>query len=217
MKIIKHPITIVVSVLIVLLLAIIGLIKLVPEENRPSAPRVERYWGRSDSHVTVEYFGDFECPACKLFWSDVETPLRENYSDQIKFQYNHFPLSIHPRADKAAEAAEAAGAQGKFFEYAEILYAKQSPAEVQKWNIDTFVEYAKEVGVPDLDKFERELKERYYKKAVYESIQKARERNINATPTVFVNGKLVSNPTLANIEAAIQMELENNVRSTQKN
>lgn len=207
MNFIKHPATITVLALLAGLLAIIGFIRLIPEEKVESAPKVERYWGNPDSKVVVEYYGDFECPFCRSFWFDAELPLKREYSDKIKFQFKHFPLPIHARADNAAEAAEAAGAQGKFFEYAELLYNKQSATEVQKWNTATFVEYAKEVGVPDIDRFKRELESRYYRQAVEDSKKEGQERNVEGTPTVFVNGKKVDNPTYANIVAEINSAL----------
>ena len=207
MNFIKHPATITVLALLAGLLAIIGVIRLIPEEKVESAERVERYWGNPDSKVVVEYYGDLECPACRSFWFNTESPLKSEYSDKIKFQFKHFPLPIHARADNAAEAAEAAGAQGKFFEYIELLYNKQSQTEVQKWNTATFVEYAKEVRVPDIDRFQRELESRYYRKAVEEWKKEGQDRNVEATPTIFVNGKKVDNPTYANIVAEINSAL----------
>jgi cyclophilin family peptidyl-prolyl cis-trans isomerase len=51
--------------------------------------------------------------------------LTEKYPDDVRLVYRHFPLDIHDKAQLAAEAAEAAGAQGKFWEMDELLFAEQ--------------------------------------------------------------------------------------------
>ncbi|BDQ04615.1 MAG: putative disulfide bond formation protein D [Candidatus Dojkabacteria bacterium] len=207
----KHPAVITLIALLASVAAIFGIIQILPENNTSQAERVERFWGNPEASVVIEYYGDLECPACKAFWFDTEKRLKETYSDKIKFIFKHLPLPIHARADDAAEAAEAAGAQGKFFEYVEILYSKQSSEEVQKWNVNTFVEYAKEVGISDIEKFKKELEDKYYRNVINEYKREAKEKNIMATPTVYVNGKQITNPTFENIEKAILESLGNTV------
>ena len=51
--------------------------------------------------------------------------LTEKYPDDVRLVFRHFPLDIHDKAQLAAEAAEAAGAQGKFWEMDELLFAEQ--------------------------------------------------------------------------------------------
>ncbi len=208
-KYLRHPAAITLIALLVSIAAILGVIQTLPEGNTSQAERVERFWGNPEASVVVEYYGDLECPACKTFWFDTEKQLKERYSDKIKFVFKHFPLPIHARADNAAEAAEAAGAQGKFFEYVEVLYSKQSSEEVQRWNINTFVEYAEKVGIDDIEKFKRELEDKYYRNVINEYKKEAEEKNITATPTVYVNGQKITNPTFDNIEKAILEALGN--------
>jgi protein-disulfide isomerase len=208
-KYLKHPAVITLIALLISIVAILGITQTIPENNTSQAAREERFWGNPEASVVIEYYGDLECPACKTFWFDTEKRLKETYSDKIKFIFKHLPLPIHARADNAAEAAEAAGAQGKFFEYVEILYSKQSSEEVQKWNVNTFVEYAKELGISDIEKFKKELENKYYRNVINEYKKEAKEKNIMATPTVYVNGKEITNPTFDNIEKAILEALGN--------
>lgn len=71
--------------------------------------------------ILVEY-SDFECPYCIRAYPTVKQLLNE-YKDKIKLVYKHFPLSsIHPNAQKAAEAAACAASQGKFWEYHDKLF-----------------------------------------------------------------------------------------------
>ena len=81
--------------------------------------------GSEDAAVKLVEYSDFQCPACGQFQPVVEEILAE-YGDQIHFEYKHFPLTqIHPFAQPAAIAAEAAGQQGKFFEFASLLFKNQ--------------------------------------------------------------------------------------------
>ena len=52
--------------------------------------------------------------------------LTAQYPDDVRLVYRHFPLDSHDKARLAAEAAEAAGAQGKFWEMDELLFAEQA-------------------------------------------------------------------------------------------
>lgn len=211
-EILKHPLSISIIVLIIIVSGIFGIFQLIPSnEQKGNLEIKERYWGNPDAKVIIEYYSDLECPACKEFWFNVEKPLREKYSQEVKFIYKHFPLtSIHPRAADAAAAAEAAGEQGKFFEFIDILYEKQNPTEVRSWNTDKFVEYAKEIGIPDIDKFKNDLKSKEYKQVIYQYKKLGEEKGINATPTVYINGEKMDILNYNHIEKKINILLNTN-------
>src|SRR5919106_1732781 len=71
--------------------------------------------GAATAPVTLVEYGDFECPLCGQAFPAVKL-IQQRFGDQLRFVYRHFPLKVHPNAQRAAEAAEAAGAQGKFWE-----------------------------------------------------------------------------------------------------
>jgi len=185
-KIIKNPIFI---TLLIILAGVGGLIALLitPGSDVPQAPYVERFWGKSDSKVVVTEYADFLCPYCKIFHDTVEKKLKENYGDKIKFVYRHFP--IHNGADRAGEAAEAAGTQGKFWEFHDLLFDKQTN-EGSDWDRNKFTKYAKDLGL-DSNKFNKELSDRIYKKIVADSQQDGKDKGVTGTPTVFLNDKKV--------------------------
>ena len=82
--------------------------------------------GNANAPVTIVMFSDFQCPACSASHPVLQKVLAE-YGDKIRFVVRDFPLTaIHENAFLAAQAANAANAQGKFFEYAEILYQNQT-------------------------------------------------------------------------------------------
>ena len=82
--------------------------------------------GPADAKVTVVEFSDFECPYCARFVQQTQPQIDSNYGDKIRFVFMNFPLtSIHPYAQKAAEATECAHEQGKFWEYHDLLFNNQ--------------------------------------------------------------------------------------------
>lgn len=82
--------------------------------------------GKAGAPVTIVEFSDFQCPFCSRAHPTVKQVL-ESYGDKVTFVYKHFPLiSIHPRAQKSAEAAECAKDQGKFWEFHDQLFENQT-------------------------------------------------------------------------------------------
>lgn len=82
--------------------------------------------GTTGAPVTLLEYSDFQCPFCQRAFPTVQQVLQE-YEGKVLFAYKHYPLnSIHPRAQKAAEAAECARDQDKFWEFHDKLFETQS-------------------------------------------------------------------------------------------
>src|SRR5580765_6197391 len=81
--------------------------------------------GNPDAPVTLEEFGDFQCPPCGSFAAFAEELLKE-YDSRVRLIFRHFPLSAHEHAREASLAAEAAGLQGHFWEMYDVLYREQA-------------------------------------------------------------------------------------------
>src|SRR5688572_12883653 len=98
--------------------------------------------GPADAPVTLLEYGDFECPFCgQAFWELKR--LEQAVGDRVRFVFRHFPLAqAHPHARLAAEAAEAAGAQGKFWEMHDTLFANQRALE-----LSDLLAYADDIGL----------------------------------------------------------------------
>ncbi len=83
-------------------------------------------WGPASAPVVVVVFSDFECPYCKEYSSTIKG-LKEKYGDKVRLVFRQFPLtSIHPNAQKAAEASLCAANQNKFWEMHDLLFEDQS-------------------------------------------------------------------------------------------
>ncbi|MCA9928757.1 MAG: peptidylprolyl isomerase [Anaerolineales bacterium] len=124
--------------------------------------------------------------------------LVEKYPDVVQIAYRHFPLtSIHPNAQKSAEAAEAAGTQGEFWLYHDRLFETQGqwsgldPADAN----DYFVELAGELGL-DTDRFRTELEGDVYADYVSAMEQESLNIGLGGTPSAIFNGEVMTGNTL---------------------
>ena len=78
--------------------------------------------GPKDAPVEVIVFSDFQCSFCKRAAAELKR-INTRHPGRVKIYFKHYPLSYHPQAINAARASQAAGAQGKFWEMHDLLYA----------------------------------------------------------------------------------------------
>ncbi len=160
----------------------------------------ERDWklgNTVDPAVTVVEYGDFQCPGCAGM-APLLKQLVAAYPEDVQIVYRHFPLnSIHPHAQKAAEAAEAAGAQGKFWEYHDLLFERQTSWSSldQTAARDFFIALAGEIDL-DVGRFTDELDGGVYADTVSGSEQEAVALGLPGTPSALVNGLTVPGESL---------------------
>jgi protein-disulfide isomerase len=126
----------------------------------------------------------------------------EKYPHEVKLVMKHFPLPMHSFARKAAMAALAAGKQGKFWEVHEKLYAYQK--ELSDAKVETIVQ---DLGL-NLEQFNRDLKDPAIGALIEREMNNARQANVRGTPTIFVNGKVLSQRNLPGFQQAIEAELK---------
>jgi protein-disulfide isomerase len=157
--------------------------------------------GGAAATVTIVEFTDFECPACGRTQPILEEVVAE-YGDKVKFVVRDFPLDIHKYALKAAEAAEAAREQGKFWEYAGLLFKNQEHLE-----IENLVQYASQLGL-DAKKFQDALVSGKYADKVQRDLQDGYKLGVNSTPTVFINGRRVKDKSKESLRAVIDAALK---------
>ncbi len=160
---------------------------------KTAPPGAEPPWtkGAPNATVTLEEFADFECPSCGSF----EPTMREVktvYGDRIRVIFRQYPLQMHQHAYDAARAAEAAGLQGKFWEMHDMLYDKQ-----KSWSKEMpdarkeFENYAKALNL-NVDKFNSDLTGDAANSRVAADKKRGDFIGIRATPSLFLNGRLLS-------------------------
>lgn len=137
--------------------------------------------GAVDAPVTIVEFSDFQCPYCKMSVSSLNE-LRQIYGERIRHVYRDYPGPNHPHAQAAAEAARCAGEQGKFWEYHDLLFERQSPGT--GWD---FRGLAAELRLQQ-DTFLVCLQTGRYREDIFKDIQDGIALGITSTPTFFING-----------------------------
>ncbi|MBI2023518.1 DsbA family protein [Candidatus Giovannonibacteria bacterium] len=144
--------------------------------------------GNPAAKITLFEYGDFQCPYCGKLFNDTLPQIREDYirTGKVNMVYRHFPLNnIHSEAQKAAESAECAGEQGKFWEYHDNLYQKQT-----ELGIDNFKMWAVSLGL-DAAKFNSCLDSGKYAGLVNKDLAEGISLGIDGTPASFVNSRPV--------------------------
>jgi protein-disulfide isomerase/rhodanese-related sulfurtransferase/uncharacterized membrane protein len=158
--------------------------------------------GNPDAAVTVVEWGDFECPSCGMEAPTVRE-LRQKYGNRIRFVFRQFPLrSIHPQAEKAAEASECAAEQGKFWEAMDKIYAEQNDLSEPALMRD-----AADLGL-DQSRFKACLESGAMGARVRRDMEDGRALHVDRTPTFFVGGHVMAGPVpLDSFAQAIDLEL----------
>jgi protein-disulfide isomerase len=202
----KNPWVIVGLITVILFGGSIWYSSLATEKNNEGVVVTENIKGNPDAAVTLVEYSDFQCPACASFQPVIEE-LMKQYGENLRFEYKHYPLPIHPFAQQAAVAAEAAGQQGKFYEYHDALFKNQ-----QEWSSSVapgafFVKYAEELGL-DVEKFRRQQKSALLRDDVRADLAEARELGLTGTPTFFLNGERMQIETFEDFITQIAMVID---------
>ncbi len=117
--------------------------------------------------------------------------IKSEYIDKglVRYQFINMPLrSIHPAAQKAAEAALCAGKQGKFWEMHDLLFERQREWATQVSPLKTFEKYAGEIML-NVEKFSKCVQDGETALQVQNDLAEAARRGVMATPTFFINGR----------------------------
>lgn len=179
------------------------------EESNSGLRHVE---GNADAPVTLEIYGDFQCPAC-AHASEVIDELRREYGSRLKVVFYQFPLEMHAHALEAAMVAEAAGEQGHFWPMHDVLYRYQPIWSKVTDPTRFFVAYARTMGL-DLPRFEADAKSDALKARIQTEGEAGVARGVTNTPTIFINGNQVRGMfTGNNLKSMIDSALANRKKS----
>jgi protein-disulfide isomerase len=175
---------------------VLGELKQREAQNQPLSPEVQAKlaaadapsFGPENAKVTIIEFSDFQCPFCSRA-ANVVHQIKEKYGDKVHFVFRQYPLPMHSDAHLAAQASLAAHKQGKFWEFHDLLFANQKAL-----TRSSLEDYAKQASL-NVDQLKKSLDDQALKAQVDADVKLGEEVNVNGTPTVFINGKRVSNPT----------------------
>src|SRR5262249_35941835 len=137
--------------------------------------------GPTNAPVTIVEFSDFQCPYCRQA-QDTLKRLMAAYEGKVKLVFRDFPLrSIHPQAQKAAEAAQCAAEQQQFWPYHDKLF---SAASLQ---VDDLKKYAHELALHE-EQFAACLDSSKYAGRINGEVLAGQNAGVSGTPGFFING-----------------------------
>ena len=143
--------------------------------------------GADQPEVTLVEYGDFGCPHCFAASRPVRS-LMERF-ESLQLVWRHFPdPELHPGADLAAELSEAAAARGTFWQAHSLLLTGRGSLSTNE-----LLDVARRLELP-IGEVESLLHKRSFRQRVNRDVARGKKAGVHATPTFFLNGRLVRGP-----------------------
>lgn len=165
--------------------------------------------GSPQAPVVIYEFADFQCPGCGTFATFTAPLIKERLVEtgQVRFVYYDFPLPQHRHAFLAARAARCANAQDRFWDYHDVLFARQSTWSAMSDAVDYFADLADDIGL-DEGSFESCLRSDRYQEEVSRSLRLGQTLGVQSTPSLFVNMKRLQGvPDYRELEQIVRAEM----------
>ena len=181
-----------------------------PVTTIPAGLENDRTLGSPSAPVTIDVWADFQCPFCDQFATTVEPRIITDFvaTGQAKLVAHDFAFLGRGRtpdeSTDAATAARCAAQNGKYWEYAEYLWANQGGENQGAFRKERLDQIATAVGL-DLARFDQCLTDQSLRSAVAAERSQGAAMGINSTPTIFVDGqKLPTVPTYEQLATLIR-------------
>src|SRR5882672_6009205 len=169
----------------------------------------------ADAIVTLEEFGDYQCPPCGALHPSLKR-FKQELGPNLNFVFRNLPLTtIHKNSLVAAQAAEAARVQDRFWEMHDLLYENQA-----LWTEDInprsiFLKFAGDLDL-DTKRFARDMDDKQVQLRIEADQDAAAQRGISGTPTIIIDGRQlrpeVTNPE--GIRKGIELMMSRKLAST---
>ena len=182
---------------LVMIVATITLVVMAVNRDRPARPSLQApdapisvadaaTKGSAKAEKVLVVFSDFQCPYCRRFAREILPELERKYvaAGKLDLAFRHLPLPIHPHAIRAAASADCAGAQGRFWEMHDLLFADGvTPDEVGVRAA------ASKVGL-DISRFDQCLQDPKVTDNITSKARAFSSLGLRATPSFFLGTRL---------------------------
>lgn len=154
--------------------------------------------GDPNAPVKVDVFSDFRCSACLFYIQNVEPQIIQNYVETGKAYYTYSTYIVIDRGDgtnaslQSANAAMCAAEQNRFWDFHDTLFANQISEDASFFSDVRLVQMAENLKL-DMTAFNQCFQTNKYAGDIQKDISRAESLNVTGTPSIFVNGKYVSN------------------------
>jgi protein-disulfide isomerase len=167
--------------------------------------------GTAGAPVAIVVFSDLQCPHCKGEAEMLRQNLIQNYPTQVRLYFKDYPLEgLHPWAKAAAMAGRCVFQQkpDAFWLYHDWVFAHQDSLTADNLK-DQVLGWAKDAKDVDAIKLGACIAGKTTQAEVEKEMEEARALDVSGTPTMFINGRRISQtidwPNLKNI---IDTEIE---------
>jgi protein-disulfide isomerase len=155
---------------------------------------------QASAPVTITEYGDFQCPGCAALYERWNTTL-DQLIQQGRVKFEFVALAYLDRgtteSERSAAASVCAADAGKFLEYENLLYTKQSPSENSGYlTQQRLLLFGTDAGITD-PQFANCVRIGRYDGWVRQNTDAASQRGVTSTPTVLVNGRQISTAVAA--------------------
>jgi len=155
-------------------------------------PQSSNTLGKPDAPVTLQYFGDLECPFCKQFTTGALHTLIEKWVRPGKLRIEYHSLETATREPETFRtqqvAALAAGKQGKMWNYVELFYHEQGEEDSGYVTSKFLQGLAQQVNGLNLSKWSSDRTDTTLDNQVEKDEQAASAAGFTGTPS-FLIGK----------------------------
>ena len=148
--------------------------------------------GSENGNVVIELYSDYVCPLCYIHNIMLHQAAKD--FSNLKIIHHNFPfdrecnpyinVNMHPDACFMSRGALAAAKQGNYWEMSSLLY------ENQPKKMKDMVKLADQLGF-NRDKFIKDFESQEMTKELDNEIQKGSALEIDATPTMYINGEKI--------------------------
>ncbi len=151
-----------------------------------------RIMGADSGAIWVVMISDFQCPYCRQWHDSSMAKLTRDYvvTGKVRVAYLNLPLPQHQFARAQAEAGLCAGAQGRFWPYAEQLFARQQRIEKLAVVQPVLDSVARALAL-DMEEFGRCQRRGAIRSLLESDIQQANQAGVRSTPSFLIGDFLV--------------------------
>lgn len=154
--------------------------------------------GDPDAPNTLQLYSDYRCPYCRVFYTDMEPGLIEDFVLPGIMNIEVFDFTVvgvesfdHLGDDtiesvQAAEATACAAEQGEYLAYRDWLFQGEPRTNDGDFSDDNLIAAAEELGL-DADQFAASLLDGVYEPGVIAMVEYGLERGVRGTPTMILN------------------------------
>jgi cyclophilin family peptidyl-prolyl cis-trans isomerase/protein-disulfide isomerase len=164
--------------------------------------------GAGEASITMLVYMDFQCESCAALHAVLEQ-LLSNLPQDIRLVYRYYPNPAHDKAMLSAQAAEAAGMQGKFWDFADLLFKYLADwTNLSSQDFEAYVQtQAQNLGL-DLARFETDMHSDAVIAKLQSTLAEGQSIGIPALPFLLVDGEIYQGPTdLASLTSVAALKL----------